>query len=412
MISFLIIALILSTCFSFFVSLSQVALFSLPSSEVKLYQQGNRRKQEIAKLLAHPRELLVTLMISDIGINVLIQNIASKIFENSPGWLFKVGIPLAITLILGETIPKTIALPNNRKLSYYIAPYVHFLERILGPVRNFTTRITTWLSRFLFFFLRKEKEISEDELKHVVQASHQKGILTLEENKLVNGYLTLAETSVKGRMRPREEILLYDLEEPLNQLDGLFSEKQCSRIPVCKGDLQHIQGILSAETYFLHRQEITRSEELLRFVQKPFFVPETISAKALLRSFREQSESLAMVVDEYGTITGLITNEDLFEVVVGDITDLRDEKSRYTFAGKNVLITSGKMEIAEFEEIFGASLPSENEMVTVGGWLTEQLGDIPKNGTKYTWKQFLFLVLSADETRIRRLYIRKMRPHE
>jgi putative hemolysin len=123
----------------------------------------------------------------------------------------------------------------------------------------------------------------------------------------------------------------------------------------------------------------------------------------------DRKESIAIVVDEYGSVSGLITLEDLVEVVVGEIADRRDVKARFTRAGEDVIITSGKFELAEFEEVFGKELFSENNVVTIGGWLTEQLGDIPKTGTKYVTEEFLFHVLASEPTRVKRVYIRRLK---
>ena len=123
----------------------------------------------------------------------------------------------------------------------------------------------------------------------------------------------------------------------------------------------------------------------------------------------ERKEPIALAVDEYGSISGLISLEDLVEKVVGEIADARDAKSRYTRSGEDVIIASGKLELAEFEELFGKALSSENNMVTIGGWLTERMGDIPKTGTKYTADGFFFHVLAADPTRVRRIYIRRLK---
>ena len=117
---------------------------------------------------------------------------------------------------------------------------------------------------------------------------------------------------------------------------------------------------------------------------------------------------LALAVDEYGFITGLITREDIVEEVIGDITDLRDAKKLYTKAGLNEIIASGRLELEEFNEIFDVQLTSKNNMLTIGGWLIEQLEDIPKSGTKFEMQGFIFHVLAADPNKLRRLYIRKL----
>jgi putative hemolysin len=405
--------LVLFTLFSGYCSLALIALFSLSTGEAKIFAQDpDKRKRLVVTLLSSPRDLLVTLLFYDIAANILIQNTAANLFGDYSSWLLKVGVPLVLTLILGEILPKTIALPFNTQIAHRVAPSVFFLHKLLGPIRRLITNVTTHVSRLLFFFLKKEKEISNDELRVLLRSSESYGILSREEAKLAQGYLSLADITVKERMRPRHEILYYDLSEPLTKLIFLFVEKECSKVPVCQEDIQNLRGILSAKHFFLHRNEIKESKDLSPYLKKPYYVPETIVVRTLLRHFFQRKEEIAIVVDEYSSISGLITQEDLFEIVVGEIADRRDEKMRYTPAGKDVIIASGKFELSEFEELFQVQLPSENNMVTLGGWLTEQLGTIPKSGTKYVWKNFLFQVLAADANRVRRIYIRRLKPHE
>lgn len=247
-----------------------------------------------------------------------------------------------------------------------------------------------------------------DELRHAMRASHAGGILNNEEAELIKGYLNLEEASVREVMRPREEVLSFDLDDPIERLLHLFVDQEVSRIPICKNGVDEVIGIMTADTYFLHKKEIQTTQDLLSWVHKPYFVPETLPARTLLRQLYEKHEPLALVVDEYGSITGLISLEDLVEIVIGEIADRRDEKQPYTRSNEEVIIASGKLELAEIEEIFGVALPSDN-MMTIGGWLTEQLGDIPKTGTKLTAHNLFFHVLAADPNRVRRVYIRLLK---
>ncbi|MCH9626010.1 MAG: hypothetical protein S4CHLAM123_11990 [Chlamydiales bacterium] len=405
----LLFLLLLFTIGSGFFSLSQISLFSLSPGELKLYSQDpNKRKRLVANLLQRPRDLLVTLLFCDIGANILIQNTAANLFGELSTWFLKVGVPLLITLLLGEIFPKTIALAFNTQIAYKIAPSILFLRKIFSPIRRLITNITSHLSRILFFFLKKEQEISKEELKVLLKSSESYGLLSREEAKLVQGYLSLTDFTVKEKMRHRHEILYYDLSEPLSNLLALFVEKECSRLPVCKDGIENLLGILSAENFFLHRKNIQSGEDLTPFLDKPYYVPETILARTLLGHFFHRKENMGIVVDEYSSISGLITHEDLYEIVVGEIVDSRDDKMRYTPAGKDVIITSGKFELSEFEALFHLKLSSENNMVTLGGWLTEQLGTIPKSGSKLICEGFLFQVLAADPNRIRRIYIRRL----
>ncbi len=268
--------------------------------------------------------------------------------------------------------------------------------------------MTSVVSRLIFFFLKKEEEISFDELQHALKTSRHYGILNEDEAELIRGYLILKESQVKELMRPREEILFFDADEPLSRLIHLFVDQECSRIPVCRENIDNLLGIITSQTLFLNREKLHTISDLIPLLEKPMFAPEGMRGETLLRQMYDRQQSLAHVVDEYGSISGLIALEDLVEKVVGEIADARDEKSRFTRSGQDVIITSGKLEIAEFEEVFGVTLPSQNNLVTVGGWLTERMGDIPRTGVKYTSHGFLFHVLEADQKRVKRLYIRRL----
>lgn len=406
----LILCLVVLVMISGVFSASETALFSLSSLKVKTYKNDKDKKRRlIAALLAHPGDLLVTILMINISVNILVQNVSSSIFSDFSGWTLNVGFPLGLTLIFGEVIPKSIGLAKNEAIAHNMASFLHFFQMVLLPIRKTVVTVTNIVSRFLFFFLRREKEISMDELRHTLKASRQIGVLTEEEAELVRGFLSLQESTVKERMRPREEVLFFNLEEPLSKLIHLFVDQEVSRIPVCEKGLDQPIGIMTSRLFFLHRPLLKTTDDLKAILEKPFFIPESVSARALLRQFYDRQESLAIVVDEYGSVSGLIALEDLVETVIGEIKDRRDEKNLYTRSGEDVMIASGKLELVEIEKVFDVSLPSENHMVTIGGYLTEKMGDIPKGGAKLLTEDFLFHVLAADPTKVRRVYIRRLK---
>jgi CBS domain containing-hemolysin-like protein len=406
---FLILCLVGLILLSASLSASETALFSLSSLQLKHYKKSpNRRLQLISRLMERPRDVLVTILMLNVLANILVQNTVSSLFDAVPSWAVKVGLPLALTLIFGEVLPKSIAMPNNVQVAYKAAPWISNMARFLGPVRRKLTSATSWISRVLFLFLKEEEEISADELKHVLKTSQESGVLLEEECRLISGALDLQETLVKERMRPRQEMLYYDIQEPLSALLHLLIDQQTTRVPVCDGTLENMLGILSTRGFFLARPQIQSSKDLLPILTKPMYIPETTKAFNLLKTLRERKASLALVVDEYGSISGLITQEDLIEGVVGEISDRRDPKRPFSRSGNDVIIASGKLELSEFKEIFGIELESKENVVTLGGWLTEQLGDIPQTGTQYATDQFLFYVLAAEPNRVRRIYVRKL----
>jgi putative hemolysin len=406
LISFLIILVF----FSAFLSGSETALFSLSSMKLRAFRQGaDPRGKLIAKLLSQPRRLLVTILMLNVLVNILIQNVVSGIFDLFSSWWLTVGVPLGLTLIFGEIIPKSLAYAKNTWIAIHVAPFLRGATWLLKPIRDAITYITSWISRFFFFYLRKEKEISIEELKHTLRTSRETGVVADEEAKLVRGYLNLEDDLIKELMCPRGEVLYFDINESLSKLVRFFVDDECTRIPVCNGSLENVLGIMTSGSFFLHRDRIQTTHDIIPFLRKLKFVPESMVGRALLQKFYEEEETMMMVVDEYGSVSGLITLEDLVETVIGQIADRRDEISHYTRASEDIIIASGKLELIEFEEMFDVHLESPNNMATIGGWLTELIGDIPKSGTKVEEKGFLFHVLASDINRVRRIYIRRLK---
>jgi len=409
----LIILLAFLVCCSAFLSATETAFFSLSTMKIRSFEDGEDPKGKlVAKLISRPRNLLVTIIMFNVILGILIQNVVANIFGNFAGWLLNVGVPLVLTLVFGEVIPKSLSLLHNDKVATKVVGVVNRVEKIVSPFRKAIIVITNAISHVMFFFLKKENEVSLDELKVALRTSKKFGFLNSEEAKLIRGYLNLDDDLIKEIMTPRQSIVGFDINQDISILKDLFIDQECSRIPVYDKNLENIIGILWSGVFFLHQHEIITKEDLKRFVKKPFFVSESTPAKVLFSQFYEKEEVMAIVVDEYGSICGLVTLEDLVEIVVGQIIDRRDEKVLYTKAGDDVIIASGKMELGDFEELFDIHLNSENNMATIGGWLTEKLGDIPKEGDKLFQEGFLFHVLSSDQKRVRRVYIRKLNPTE
>lgn len=405
MIFFLALLILVSA----FLSGSETSLFSLSPLTVKSYRNtSNARLNLIGRLMENPRQVLVTILILNILANILIQNTVSSIFDQYEGWGLKIGVPLALTLIFGEVLPKSFAMPNHTSIAYRVAPVIQKAAQLLSFVRGPLTKLTGLISRFLFFFLSEEKEISADELRHVLKTSEERGILLPIESELIGGILDLQHSHVKEHLRPREEVLYYDVQDPISHLLDLFVDKAITRVPVCEGSLENLKGILSSRQFFFHRNQIHSPQDLFSILKKPYYLPESTRAWTALRNLRDRGISLGMVVDEYGSISGLITQEDLVEAVIGEIVDARDAKSLFTRSSQDVIIASGKLELSEFKELFGIALKTEENIVTLGGWLVEQLGDIPPTGTKYATDDFLFYVLAADPNRVRRIYVRRL----
>ncbi|MBF5051142.1 Uncharacterized protein CLAVI_000778 [Candidatus Clavichlamydia salmonicola] len=409
MIFLLIFFLLFLVSSSIFCSLVQISFFSLRSSQISIYKfHADPKKNHIARLMQHPQKFLVTLLFCDILANVLIQNTIASLSFFQGRWWAAIIAPLLITLVIGEVLPKALALPFNEKIAYQTVPYITKIHKTLSPFLNWMVILTEKLTHICSFFLKKEEIILTEELKTVIPECSAKGIISSEEAKLISGYLSLTDYSIKERMHPRDQIYFYDLSMPLKELHLTMQKNNLSRIPVCHGDLQQLVGICHLQILFEASKQIHRSKDLIPLLKKAYFIPETVSAKTALSNLIANDEQLGMVIDEYGAIAGLVTQEDLFELVVGEITDPKEHTVPYTRSGNNIIITNGCFELIEFENIFGVALPKNNDVATIGGWLIEQIGSIPETGTCHLWNNFFFHVLEAAPNKIQRVHIRRI----
>lgn len=402
----LISAIILLTFLSAFFSCSEIAFFSLPAAKVRHFRsQLDPRKRLVARLISRSKSLLVTIFICNTIVNVLIQNTSSDLFEGS--WLLKVGLPLALVLIAGELVPKYFGLIYNEPLALAFAKPVEWVEWCITPIRLIITQITTFFSRIFFFFLKVEQPLSKDELQHILQSSEGKGLLHRDEAELIYGILYLEEKQTKEIMRPRSEIPQYDTREPLSKLIHLFQEERVAEVAVVELPDQKMLGIVTARDLFLKRDQIETGKDLSAIIKKPFFVPETTNAKDLLEQLRNQETASAWVVDEYGAVSGMITESDFLRYILGASHKPSGEKMEYERVSKEAIVASGTLSLDELRELFDVDLESAYHMVTVGGYLSEKKGFIPQVGDTWEDEMLFFRVLASEPTRVRKVYIQR-----
>ncbi|MFA5250553.1 MAG: hemolysin family protein [Parachlamydiales bacterium] len=402
--------LLLLLLFLAFLAAAETAFFSLSPFTLRSYKlETDGRKKLIARLLDNPKELLVTLLILNIFAGILIQNTFSDLVGAEAGLLWKVGLPMVLTLVLGEIIPKTLALSNNKAISYKSARLIFALYYFLAPLRRAFTKITSAISRLLFFFLKKEKTLSAEELKYLLKTSSVTGVLNQQEKKLIAGYLDLKEATVRQKMHPKEELVFFDLKNhPLEKLPVFFESH--ALLPIVEGGMDNLLGILALADYFafFYQDSSKTASDLKVLLKKPLFIPEWSSAYELLLKLKAEDESLAIVVNEYGSISGLITLNDLLQEIIGRIEDIKEQKPLYYQPSLDVVIASAKLELKEFFELFGEDLSHHSSAVTLGGFLTQKMQEIPSAGTKYTAHGFLFYVLEAEPTKLKTIYVKRL----
>jgi len=302
----LIITLCLAITLVGILAAAETSLFSLSSLQVKAFKDdSDKKKQLVGNLLSKPRDLLVTILMVNIAMNILVQNIIASIFGDYEAWWLNVLIPLVLTLLFGEVIPKSIALSNNIKIAMKIAPFILSMQWLLGPIRSVLNAITQPISRFFFFFLKKEPEISIEELKHALKTSEQHEILSVGESRLIYGYLELEEFLVKEVMTPRTSMHIYSIQDPIDVLKNLILTEGLSRIPVYDKDRDQVLGILKAELLVSLDEKLVTGKQVLPFLRKPFFDPNPCRLRLFLRNFMLRKSLWRLLLMSMGSLLGL-----------------------------------------------------------------------------------------------------------
>jgi magnesium and cobalt exporter, CNNM family len=255
---------------------------------------------------------------------------------------------------------------------------------------------------------REESPASEEDIQAYIDVGREEGILEKEEGKMLLSIVGFGETMVKEVMTPRTDIVGIDAAATLSQLADLFIESKYSRLPIFRGSLDTVVGVVHVKDVF---QTLRRPGEvpIVSLAREPFFVPETKKSSELLRDFQRRRQQVAIVVDEYGGVSGLVTIEDLLEEIVGEIGDeYEDERDPVMPVGPDAYSVAGRVHIRTLEELFGRG-PEEGEadFDTLAGFLSARLGRIPRNGETYTEGGLLFTIEEADRRRVYRVRVEK-----
>lgn len=412
-----VVVLILLLICSAMVSGSEVAFFSLQGPDIEdLKNSKNKNEQEVEKLINKPKDLLATILIANNFINVAIvilsANITSAIFENMQlNQVAKNVIELVVItfvlLLLGEVIPKVYATKNPLSLAKRMARPLSVFGMIppFSWIRKALVNGTDFISKVA---KKKQIDVSTDDLEQAVELT--KGEMVSEdEHKILEGIIKFGSTDVKQIMQARTDTVAIEEAMEYHDVLDLIRNSGFSRIPVFKDNFDNISGVLYVKDLIpnIHAENDFKWQDLLR---SALFVPENKKIDDLLKEFQERKMHLAIVVDEYGGTSGIVTLEDVLEEIVGEITDEFDEdeisfsqidSNNFVFEGKTSLVDLYKvLEIDGkiFEEFKG-------EADTIAGFVIEQAGRILKKNEKVDFEHFTFTIEAADKRRIKQIKV-------
>ncbi|MFD0989414.1 gliding motility-associated protein GldE [Mariniflexile jejuense] len=405
-----IVLLFLLLLFSALISGAEVALFSLSRTDIdKGLEAKSKRIEIIDALLDRPKKLLATILVANnfinIGIVILFAYLSSEWFSGiaSPilKFILEVVIVTFLILLFGEILPKIYASRNNLKFATFMAYPLRVLDVLLSPLslpmRSVTIAIHNKLGK-------QKSNLSVDQLSQALELTSEEDT-TKEEHKILQGIVQFGNTDTKQVMRPRIDIFALNIEQKYIEIMPEIVKNGYSRIPVYKDNIDSIKGILYVKDLlpYIDRKQF----DWTTLMREPFFVPENKKLDDLMAEFQEKKVHLAVVVDEYGGTSGLISLEDIIEEIVGDISDeFDDEDLTYSKLDDNNFVFEGKTALKDFYKIIKIEDVAvfeeyKGEAETIAGFVLEISGSFPKLNSKINFENYVFKIEALDKKRIK-----------
>lgn len=376
-------------------------------------EDGDKGAKRVLKLADKYDRLLTTILIGNNVVNILASSLftlllISLITDEALATTLSTVILTVVVLIFGEITPKTLAKEFPEGFARFSAPIINCLMWILVP---FTFVFGLWKKLMLKIFKHKEDNaITDDELKIMVEEAEQEGGINAQESDLIRSAIEFNDLEAKDILVPRVDMEAVDCETPLEEVDRIFMETRYSRLPVYKGSIDNIVGILHEKDFIKQRGE--KGFTLEKAAKPTVFVVSTTKISAVLQQLQKSKSHMAVVSGEFGDTVGIITMEDILEELVGEIWDEHDEVlSDITELGDNEYKVLGSTTVNDLCEYFGLSA-IDSDSATVGGWVIDMLGKVPDTGDELTYNNLQITVAKTEFRRITELKVVVLCPTE
>ena len=418
MIKQILLQIILIALNAFFAA-TEIAVISLNEKKVRaLAEDGNKKAVKMLKIIEEPTQFLSTIQIGItlagfLGSAFAADNFAevlstaiSKAFNlsadntkiiNTVAVVLVTLILSYFTLIFGELVPKRIAMKHKEKLANSVCGIISFLAAVLKPIIWFLTVSTNAVLRLVGIDPHeKEEPVSEEDIVLMLDAGADEGSLDHDDIEYIKNVFKLDKMTAEDVMTPRKSVISISYDASDKEILEIIEEESYSRIPVYEDNPDKIIGILHACDYLLKRNE--KNFDLKSILHTPVFVPETVSLDVLFKDMQTDHNHLAVVVNEYGETSGIVTMEDILEEIVGEIWDERDEEiDEFKKIGDNTYKVLCTASLEDFREYFKLEDEEELDVSTVNGWITEITGIIPEVNYSFDYKNLTVTITKADQ---------------
>ena len=419
----MVILLIILVTMSAFFSASETALTAFNRSKLKAIAEKNQRKADLLKgWLKKPNEILTALLIGNNIVNILASSIATMVAisilgNNSRAIAISTGAMTILLLIFGEITPKVVAKAYSTHISNAVIKLVYMLSKLFLPISKILMMVSKLIARM---FGVKIDEIvfliTEEEIKSVVSVGEEEGVIEEEEKKMIHSIFEFTDTTVKEIMIPRTTVFAVEASKTLEEIWDVITGNGYSRIPVYEEGIDNIIGVFYIKDIFNVIRDGKLNMQVKSFIREAYFVPETKALVEMLEEFKKKHIHMAIVLDEYGGTSGIITIEDLIEEIVGDINDEFDieHDEEIKKVADNKYIIDAMLDVEFLNEELSIDLPVSEDYDSLGGYIYSVLGRVPleKDTITHDNGKVEIRVLEVDNRRIVKALIIKREEKE
>ena len=404
-----IIIIIILIVFSAIFSSSETALTSLSESVLqKRISEGELGAIKTKKLLSNKEMVISAILLGNNLVNILSSALATHIFVKhfgSIGILYSTLTLTAIIFIFAEVLPKIYAIRKADTLAIFITPFIAFIVWILTPINNIVHKLV----KLIINIKRKNsKKMDMDRLRGAILLASKDGGMLKDNRVMLEGVLDLENIEISEIMIHRRDIFSLNIVKSKKNLINNIINSPYSRVPIWKKNSDNIIGILHVKD-LLKTLGQEDNKKLIDIAQKPWFIPENTSLASQLKAFRDNKKQLALVIDEYGALQGLVTLEDILEEIVGQINDEHDQPLKNISSDKKGnTIVNGNVSIRDLNRIFNWDIPDE-EASTIAGLIINVAKRIPQKGESFKIESYIITIISRSKTRLTKIKINKIR---
>lgn len=403
-----ILILLILLLLSGFFSSAETALFSISKVKaIHLAKEKSLANALIKKMKDDPHRLLSTILIGNNLVNVAASALATALVMGlvSSNTRAAVGIATMIMtfliLIFGEIFPKSIATRNNVLIARFVIFPIYWLSILFYPIIVFLNFIPKLTGK-----IKRKPKVTEEELMTMVEVVEEEGEIKEEERELIHNIFEFDDTNASEIMTPRADMFVIDIDEKFNLEEVIQSG--FTRFPVIEGDIDHVIGMLNIKDLFMHQATTSDMIDVRKIMMKSYFVPENKKLDSLLKQFKIRKQHMAIVVDEHGGVSGLITLEDALEEIVGEIIDETDKFEPHIVRLKpSEWRVLGKSEIDEVNEKIEMNIPDSKEYDTFSGYILDHIGRIPQEAEEIPLGNYVVTVKQMDGNRIKEYIVRE-----